>query len=75
MGDSNASYFYIDKSLDDLKFIESHTKGIRYMDFAANDLLIYSVCFKFVQASESAKKFRRVRSRFIQTSPGIKLTG
>lgn len=42
MGDSKASYFYIDKILDDLKFIESHTKGIGYMDFAANDLLIYS---------------------------------
>ncbi len=55
MGDSKASYFYIDKSLDDLKFIEPHTKGIRYMDSAANDLLIYSVCFKFVQVSESAK--------------------
>ena len=48
MGDSKASYFYIDKILDDLKFIESHTKGISYMDFTANDLLIYSVCFKFV---------------------------
>ena len=42
MGDSKASYFYIDKILDDFKFIESHTKGISYMDFAANDLLIYS---------------------------------
>lgn len=57
MGDSKASYFYIDKILDDLKFIESHTKAIGYMDFTANDLLIYSVCFKFVQVSESAKKF------------------
>lgn len=74
MGDSKASYFYIDKILDDLKFIESHTKAIGYMDFTANDLLIYSVCFKFVQVSESAKKIRRVRSRFIQMSPGIKLT-
>ncbi len=75
MGDSKNPYYYVDKILDDLKFIESHTKGVSYMDFTANDLLIYSVCFKFVQASENAKKISESTLKVYPNIPWNQING
>ena len=48
--------YYLHKILDDLRFVDFHTNGIDYAEFAANELLVCSVCCKFVQVPENAKK-------------------
>ncbi len=55
MDDLKNSYYYLGRILEDLKFVDSHMRGKSYTDFAANDLLVCSVCFKFVQVSENAR--------------------
>ncbi len=56
MDNQKDDLYYIQKVLDDLTFLISHTKGISKESFSNNEILQDSVMFRFIQISEHIKK-------------------
>ncbi len=48
--------FYIEKILEDLRFIVEHTKGITKESLEEDLILLDSMMFRLIQISESAKR-------------------
>ena len=47
--------FYIDKIIDDLKFIIRHMEDVNEEDLGENEVLLDSMMFRLIQISENAK--------------------
>ena len=75
MDDSKGFYYYLDKIISDLQFVERHLKGISYSEFVSDDLLNCSVCFKFVQASENSKKISKTLTGLSPDIPWNQMNG
>src|SRR5574344_250221 len=63
----NDNYF-VDSMVLDASFIIEHTKNVSYEAFCQNPVLMDSVCFRFIQISESGK---RVSDDFKQTHKNV----
>lgn len=51
--DNKDDLYYLNKIIDDLKFIINHTKGLTIEDMMGNELLVDSIMFRIIQISEN----------------------
>ena len=51
--------YYLEKIIDDIKFIQAQIKGMNVKEFDENELINSAVNFKFIQISENAKKLSK----------------
>ena len=49
-------WYYLDKIINDLEFIISHTQNLTQDEIEDNDLLIDSIMFRIIQVSENNNK-------------------
>ena len=61
-------HYFVDSMVLDASFIIEHTKNVSYEAFCQNPVLMDSVCFRFIQISESGK---RVSDDFKQTHKNV----
>ena len=48
--------YYVEKIIDDLKFVIDHTKGLTTEEIKQNELLVDSIMFRIIQISENDNK-------------------
>jgi uncharacterized protein with HEPN domain len=56
MDNKKGDAYYLNKIVEDASFVVENTQGISLESFQKNILLQDSVCFRFIQISESGKK-------------------
>ena len=56
MDNQKNNYYHADKILKDIRFLVKHTKGITFDELVANEVLIDSIMFRFIQIHENIKK-------------------
>ncbi len=71
MDNSKNDFYYLNVMLRDMQFVIDHVKTLSYRQFAADETLCDSVCFRFIQISESAKK---ISSSFVSRHPELPWT-
>ncbi len=55
MDNTKNDAYYIDKIIDDLKFIIKHMEDVNEEDLGENEVLLDSMMFRLIQISENAK--------------------
>ena len=55
MDNTKNDAYYIDKIIDDLKFIIRHMEDVNEEDLGENEVLLDSMMFRLIQISENAK--------------------
>lgn len=53
---SKPDKYYINKIIEEIDFVLQNVKDITFKEFNANQLLVDSVCFRFIQISEHCDK-------------------
>ena len=56
MDNQKNNYYYADKVLKDIRFLVKHTKGITFDELVANEVLVDSIMFRFIQIHENIKR-------------------
>lgn len=56
MDNTKDDFYFVEKMVKDADFVVSHLRDVSFQDFSSSPILSDSVCFRFIQISESGKK-------------------
>jgi len=68
MDNAKEDSYYLNKIINDIKFIITKTQCVSFEEFNSNELLNNTVCFKLIQISENAKW---LSVDFIKNNPNL----
>lgn len=67
--------YYLDKIINDLKFISNHMSGVSVIELGENEILLDSMLFRLIQIRENAKRLTDTYKTAHKTIPWTDIAG